>query len=306
MPHRKLERNKARHRHREEVLNTCLAVLLARHGVDAEAETIDRFTEARPDVMFTMGGLRVIVEGKFEDVPDADAAVLNDAARRIETGICHIAVALIYPKALRSTPTDSMEAALSKARLRYSIVSEAGKTQWVEAAPSSILASLRRVHESLISDDIVAEAAHRLWERIESIAALWSGQSATCDRLSSLLGMPRKRGETTEESEARRATATRIASLVLANAMIFQEQLVANGGDGRIVSLRAYDNVPDPVVRIKSHWNLILRGDQLRADFQDRRRHPDRNTSQPISHRSHPLAHGRGQGDLRQTVCSAP
>lgn len=257
MPHRKLERNKARHRHREEVLNTCLAVLLARHGVDAEAETIDRFTEARPDVMFTMGGLRVIVEGKFEDVPDADAAVLNDAARRIETGICHIAVALIYPKALRSTPTDSMEAALSKARLRYSIVSEAGKTQWVEAAPSSILASLRRVHESLISDDIVAEAAHRLWERIESIAALWSGQSATCDRLSSLLGMPRKRGETTEESEARRATATRIASLVLANAMIFQEQLVANGGDGRIVSLRAYDNVPDPVVRIKSHWNLI-------------------------------------------------
>ncbi len=207
--------------------------------------------------MFTMGGLRVIVEGKFVDVPDADTVVRGDAAKRIATGICHIAVALVYPKALRTASTASLESALSCSRLRYLIVSETGQTEWAEAAPSEILASLRRVHESLTKDDIVAESARQLSERIEGIAALWVGQSATCDRLSNLLGMPKKRGETSEESDARRTTATKVASLVLANAMIFQEQLAASGGDGRVDSLRAYDNEPDPIAQIKGHWHWI-------------------------------------------------
>jgi hypothetical protein len=59
------------YRHREESINTQLAILLARHGVDAEPETIHRSGQQRPDVMFVLGGLRVIIEGKFSDTPDA-------------------------------------------------------------------------------------------------------------------------------------------------------------------------------------------------------------------------------------------
>lgn len=254
---RRVGQKQTGHRHREEVINTHLAILLTRHGVDAEAETLHNFTEARPDVMFTMGGLRVIIEGKFVDVQDAPSVVLGDATKRIATGICHIAVALIYPKALRTTSTASLESAISGSRMRYLIVSEAGQTEWAEATPSGILESLRRIHITLIKDDIVAESARKLSELIDGIAALWSGQPATCDKLSSLLGMPNKRGETSEESQDRRATATKVASLVLANAMIFQEQLASSGGDGRIDSLRAYDNQPDPVGKIKSHWHWI-------------------------------------------------
>jgi hypothetical protein len=207
--------------------------------------------------MFTMGGLRVIVEGKFTDVPDADNVVLGDATKRITTGICHIAVALVYPKTLRTASTSTLESLLSGSRLRYLIVSETGQTEWAEATPSEILASLRRVHESLTQDDIVAESARKLSERIEGIAELWIGQPATCDRLSVLLGMPTKKGEKPEERDARRATATKVASLVLANAMIFQEQLATSGGDGRVDSLRAYDNEPDPIAQIKAHWHWI-------------------------------------------------
>ena len=207
--------------------------------------------------MFTMGGLRVIVEGKFVDVPDAASVVLNDASRRITTGICHIAVALVYPKSLRTKSTAELESALSGSRMRYLIVSETGQTEWAEATPSEILASLRRIHISLTKDDIVAESARKLSGLIDSIADLWAGQPTTCDKLASLLGMPKKRGETTEESADRRSTATKVASLVLANAMIFQEQLASSGGDGRVDSLRAYDNAPDPIALIKSHWHWI-------------------------------------------------
>jgi type I restriction-modification system DNA methylase subunit len=39
--------------------------------------------------------------------------------------------------------------------------------------------------------------------------------------------------------------------------MIFQEQLAASGGDGRVDSLRAYDNDPDPIASLKKHWHWI-------------------------------------------------
>ncbi|MEZ4527656.1 MAG: N-6 DNA methylase, partial [Desulfobacterales bacterium] len=113
------------------------------------------------------------------------------------------------------------------------------------------------MHESLCKDDIVAEAARRLSEKIDSIAALWIGQPATCDRLSDLLGIPAKRGEAPQEQTGRRITATKVASLVLANAMIFQEQLAISGTEGRVNSLRACDDVSDPVDSFRRHWSEI-------------------------------------------------
>ncbi len=245
------------HRHREESVNTQLALLLTRHGVAAESETVQQSGKHRPDVMFTLGGLRVIIEGKFSDTPDAEKTVLADALRRVQTGICHMAAALVYPKEIRTVSTGQLGKILQTSRLRFLIVSETGQTEWAEAAPAEILAALRRVHESLCKDDIVAESARRLSEKIEAIASLWIGQTATCDRLSVLLGMPAKRGESGEERNARRITATKVASLVLANAMIFQEQLASNGGDVRVDSLRVYDTAPDPADRLKQHWHMI-------------------------------------------------
>jgi hypothetical protein len=244
-------------RHREEVINTVLAMLLARYGIIAEAETIHSSGGARPDVLFTLGGLRVIIEGKFSDVPNTDAVVLNDAAGRVNAGICHVAVAIVYPEELRSASTATLEKQLAASRLRFSIISETGQTEWAESTPAEILASLRRVHESLIKDDIVAKSALGLSERIENIAALWLGQGAARDRLSELLGMPAKPGETADEKESRRVTATKVASLVLANAMIFQEQLATSESDERVETLRAFDRESDPVERLRDHWRWI-------------------------------------------------
>ncbi|MDR3353145.1 MAG: hypothetical protein LBO00_09160 [Zoogloeaceae bacterium] len=242
-------------RHREEVVNTYLAILMARHGIDAEAETIQRSGESRPDVLFTLGGLRTVIEGKYADVANADTIVSDDATRRITTGICHIAVAVVYPGALRAVAMSGLEAALAAAPLRYRIFSEAGQTDWAEATPSELLAALRRVHGALVQDDVVAVAAAKLVGKIESVAMLWP--PAVCDRLSRLLEMPAHKSETPEERDARRITATKVASLVLANALIFQEQLAAYGDDARVPSLRTYDKASDPIAAIKSQWNWI-------------------------------------------------
>jgi len=244
-------------RHREESVNTQLALLLSQHGVIAEPETVHRSGKQRPDVMFLLDGLRVIIEGKFADTPDAENTVLSDALKRVQTGICHIAAALVYPENIRTVPASQLGEILSETRVRFLTVSEAGQTEWADANPSEILASIRRVHEALIRDDIVAEAASRLSEKIESIAALWIGQPATCDRLSDILGIPAKRGESADEQTARRITATKVASLVLANAMIFQEQLAISGGDGSVDSLRSYSTDSDPIESLMLHWRGI-------------------------------------------------
>ena len=55
------------------------------------------------------------------------------------------------------------------------------------------------MHEALAKDDIVASSAESLSKRIEGIAELWVGQPSTCEKLSELLGMPAKKGETVEE-----------------------------------------------------------------------------------------------------------
>src|SRR5437868_777029 len=92
-------------RNREEVVNTQLAILISTLGVTADAETIHVHGLHRPDVLFELRGLRVVIEGKFADHTNAEQVVLEDARKRVRSGIAHIAAATIYPVSLRSART---------------------------------------------------------------------------------------------------------------------------------------------------------------------------------------------------------
>ena len=63
-------------RNREEVVNTQFALLISKLGVTADAETIRVHGKHRPDVLFQLRGLRVVIEGKFKDTPNAEQIVL--------------------------------------------------------------------------------------------------------------------------------------------------------------------------------------------------------------------------------------
>jgi hypothetical protein len=176
--------------------------------------------------MFDLRGLRVIIEGKYADQSNAEKIVLGDAERRVRQGIAHIAAATIYPANLRITSTPELEAALRVCTLRFTIISEVGgASTWYEGTPSELMDSLRRSQEALVKDDIVQRTAMSLSLRIEAIAQLWSGQTGTCDRLSKILGIKIPKKEKKTDAADRRETSAKVSALVLANAMIFQEQL---------------------------------------------------------------------------------
>ena len=142
-------------RNREEAVNTQLALLISKLGVTAAAETIHVHGKHRPDVLFQLRGLRVVIEGKFKDTPNAEQIVLDDARKRVRAGIAHIAAGTVYPDELRTAPTTKILDTLADARLRYRIVTETFESEsWFEGNPASLMEALRRAQESLTQDDL--------------------------------------------------------------------------------------------------------------------------------------------------------
>ncbi len=243
-------------RNREEVVNTQLAVLISQLGVTADAETIHVHGKHRPDVLFQLRGLRAVIEGKFADVSNAKQIVLDDARKRVRAGIAHIAAATVYPEQLRTTPTTQMLDVLAEARLHYCIITETSEgDEWFEGNPAALMEALRRAQEALSQDDLVERTAKALHGRLVSVTQLWLGQAGACDRLSNILGITPPKGETPDKAQGRRETAAKVSALVLANALIFQEQLAIT--DGRITPLRKIEKEADLVGAIAKHWHWI-------------------------------------------------
>jgi hypothetical protein len=251
-----MKQAEGRQRNREEVVNTQLALLLSKLGVTADAETIHIHGKHRPDVLFQMRGLRIVIEGKFADHPSADSVVLDDARKRVKSGIAHIAAAAVYPKELRSAATTAISKVLEKAQLRFRIVSETHENDtWSEGTPADLMGALRRAQEALVKDDIVESTARALSLQLETVARLWIGQQNICDRLSSILGIVPPKGEKADKANERRQTAARVSALVLANAYIFQEQLAMT--DPRIDTLRKIEKSKDMISATAKHWRWI-------------------------------------------------
>ncbi len=243
-------------RNREEAVNTQLAIFISRLGVEANAETIERGGTHRPDVLFLLGGLRVAIEGKFADASSAEAAVLADARNRVRAGIAHLAVAAVYPIEFRHAATADILSVFERAPLLYRIEGESGiSSEWYEGTAHEILEALRRARDALAQDDVVQRTADSLSARLQGIANLWEGQTGTLERLSALLRMPGNDGETERQSADRRQSAAKISALVLANALIFQEQLSAS--DERVRTLRGVSHEQDIVSALASHWRWI-------------------------------------------------
>lgn len=185
-------------RYREEVLNTVLGLAIVARGLNADPETIRNNGKARPDVFIQFRGLRCVIEGKVADVADARAVVLGDAISRLEKGIAHIAIAVVYPKELRGTGIRELFNACIKSQLDFAVVTERGPGPWSKGSIDEILNELRRAHDQLSRDDLVQEVAEKLNAGLQEVAQILVDQPGVPDRLIDLLGIG-ERGKNEEE-----------------------------------------------------------------------------------------------------------
>jgi hypothetical protein len=179
-------------KYREEVLNVILAEVLDEQGIVSTPEQIIKHSKTAkkmPDVIVLYQGLRTVIEGKVDDAPSAKEAVLKNARDRVDQGIAHIGVSVVYPSELRSVDFHSLKDTLKETKLQISTYSEAGTEGWTIGDPGYLGAMLRRTFEALVDDDVLNQAIEVLEQGIEIFAKASTAKPGTANRLAKALGI---------------------------------------------------------------------------------------------------------------------
>jgi hypothetical protein len=213
---------------RQEVFNVVLAQLLQERGVVAAPESIIKSGAQKrrqmPDVLVIYQGLRTAIEGEVESASAREKA-LSSAQRRVESGLAHMGIAVVYPEKLRSVDFDQLETELANAQLQVAVTSEAGTTGFVTGTVDYLERALRSTFEQLIKEDVVAQAVALLDEAVDSFATVALFYPVTRERIVRILDESLSDEEVDNLSDRQKGAYCRIAGLILMNAMIFQNML---------------------------------------------------------------------------------
>ncbi|MBI4235974.1 MAG: hypothetical protein HY688_01285 [Chloroflexi bacterium] len=181
-------------RQREEVLNVALALALHRHGIVAAPETLFQETlergRAMPDVLVDYQGLRTVIEGKVDTAATAEVAARRQAFARVEQGIAHICIAVMYPESLRTVPFSRLLDELEVTPFRIVVFTEASENEesaWEDADIPHIGEVLRRTYETLAEQDVVKKAVAIIRLGTEEFSILFDAGSL--DRAIAALGI---------------------------------------------------------------------------------------------------------------------
>jgi hypothetical protein len=155
------------HRFREEAINVQLANILGTRGLEANAETIAR--GGRPDVLISLEGLKVILEGR---TASQQAALMRDATERVEDGLADISIAVVYPRDLKTATsmtdlTRKIEAARYDGRIFYIASAGLASTLFEGASLDEVIQYINTVFRLRVQNDVVREQVAQLRDAIE-------------------------------------------------------------------------------------------------------------------------------------------
>lgn len=243
--------------HRQEVLNVALADLLIRREVVAGPENIITQAGVRqmPDVIVQYQGLRLAIEGEIEG-PDAREKAQRSATRRVESGIAHMGMGVIYPRPLRDADFAQLREEMEAARFEIVVISEAGVSDYESGDIDYLENLLRRVFERLLREDVVAEAVAMIDVAVNDFAKMAIGSSGVSGRILKALERAKNDKELAKLSNVERTAGCRVGGLVLLNAMIF----------GEVLSARHVEVPPLGQVRSHNAWGELTDGWQYILD----------------------------------------
>lgn len=195
--------------YREEVFNVLLALLLHERGVvTAPEQSFKQALEERrhvPDVLVVYRGLRTVIEGKVADKSGADEQTLAQVRDRVSSGVAHIGIALLYPAAIRKTPSfPELQNVLTSCTFKVAVCSETGETGWTEGGIDYLADVLRGTFDQLIREDTVTKAVDALNTGIDQFSRTVFTSSATIQRAAEILGireLPKRSRKKSEDEE---------------------------------------------------------------------------------------------------------
>ena len=191
--------------YRQEVFNVLLAQLLQERGVITAPESIIKlgFKKLRrmPDVIVNFHGLRTAIEGEISNQPDAEKKALDSARRRVEEGIAHIGIAIVYPGRLSKVAFVHLKSELANGELYIAILTESGETGFVTGNVDYLESALRHTFEQLVQEDVVAAAVAELDVGIGQFADAIVENEGAVGRMADILGVRALPGKEVDEEE---------------------------------------------------------------------------------------------------------
>jgi hypothetical protein len=179
--------------YRQEVFNVLLAQLLQERGVVSAPERIIRSgpEQARrmPDVIVSFHGLRMGIEGEVSDRSHAKERALESALKRLEEGIVHIGIALVYPSDLRTLTFSDLKSELARSELHMAIVTESEDTGFVTGTVDHLESALRHAFQQLVREDVVAGAVETLDAGIGRFSEVIEEKPGVMGRVAETLGI---------------------------------------------------------------------------------------------------------------------
>jgi hypothetical protein len=182
---------------------------LQERGLVAAPEQIISRLELRtrrmPDVLVDFQGLRLAIESEYAS-SGAENKASKAALRRVEEGIAHVGMALIYPSKLQTATgdTENLRKLLTSEPLQYAIITESeadiqiampfatvkGRViPFVKGNLDELADSLRRSYDQLVKDEVLNKAVALLEQGIESFALSLAPQPAATGRFMTALGI---------------------------------------------------------------------------------------------------------------------
>ncbi len=242
---------------RQEVLNVLLAQVLVERGVVAAPENILTTSAGKrkmPDVLVEYQGLRVMIEGEIASA-QAQAKAKSSANKRVEDGIAHIGVAVVYPLELRDAAFATVKDELIASTLDIAIITESDDTGFVQGDVDYLERALRTAFDHLIEEDVVEQAVAAIDAGVEYFAASIAPLPGSVGRIAEVLGIQMDMQQVTREQ---RAAVCRIGGLVVSNAMIFQELLSQNSNQVDALTVSIAHGDIDIASDFCDHWNFII------------------------------------------------
>lgn len=209
----------------EPTLNVALAHLLRKRELQALGEVVvhrqAKGVGKKPDVLLTVNGVKVIIEGKFA-APGIQAVLERQCIDRIEDGLCEICVGVIYSKVKMQPATltvtmKEVESMLLKSKLQalLSYVAPAQSQQppippglkkmgWQEVDINQLADLVRASYTSVVSEDILGKAVESFASALQAAAEKLMTSSppeVLAAKLSTIMEIPEAPREEPEESE---------------------------------------------------------------------------------------------------------
>lgn len=235
--------------YRQEVLNVVLAQLLTQRGVTASPEVFQQRSSI--DVLVPFRGLRLAIEGEVDDQPSAAERAWEKAKSRVEEALAHVGLAVVYPHQLRQLPIEELRTALGSRELRFSFCQRgrAKDPAWLAGDVGFLRTALDETFRHLSSENDIRAAAKLLEVCVDDFAREMLSWGVAAERVAAPLGIP-------PDGFGQPVNVAKIAGLVIANALLFQEELAKV--NLKVKTLRQCLEAKSPHNELLSVWRFIL------------------------------------------------